>query len=638
MAARDKETGRFINQQTLSLKEIAANIKDENAANKTQQQLLIAGNKINELKLKAEDETTKKLETTLEAVADRLSNPKTTEKQMANALENLDKLVSESNELEASRAQAAAKEAAGSTQSLTQLSDSIKNQNSILKNQLDMNKLGDQLDKLNTGTNRLYDNEEARMQIQEQFNLGQQALLSAIEEGDGQAIDIAMKQLEVVQDAASNEEARRESAKALDAQQSSLNRIGDSLAGLGGKFDSFASGVKGTGGFLAGLTGLALAIFSPETLQKFMNSAIEGVTNVINGIVKIFEGDTEEGLTLLGDNLGTVAAIIGGLALQFGGSIITKLGNLVKTTKTMMTAVKTFQTFMMKEFIPNMKSFFSKMMQRLGITKLLGRITTAAKAYSAFMMKEFIPEKLKFFRDMMGSLKGKFIKIITTVVNAAKAFRVFMLATALPAIGAFFSGMITSLGAALVPMLPIIAIGAGIALLVGALYLGLKKIQESLGFGSIFDVLQLGVAHLKDAFAHVINFVGSIVNFIMGMVEKFGRFLGFEVDLPEIPKMDTDSAARTKNELQLKAELEAEKKKKEAKKPEIMASGEYEDIMGTSAENDALMQEMGFGVGSAPSPEVKQLIQGDTINKPTTVINPTKRNRRGYDLNSAVAW
>lgn len=596
MAARD-ESGKFINQQTKSLKDIAANIKDENTANKTQQQLLIAGNKINELKLKSEDLTTQKLEATLEAVADRLSNPRTTEKQMATALENLDALVSESNELEASRAMAADTAAAGSVQSLVQLSDSIKSQNSILSNQLDMNKLGDQLDRLNTGTNRLYDNEEARMQIQEEFNLGQQALLSAIEEGDGQAIDIAMKQLEAVQDAASNEEARRESAKALEEQQSSLNRIGDSIVGLGGKFDGFASGVKGTGGFLAGLTGLALAIFSPETLQKFMNSAIEGVTNVINGIVSIFKGDTEKGLTLLGDNLGTVAAIIGGLALQFGGSIITKLGNLVKMVKTMMTAVKVFQAFMMTEFIPNLKSFFSGMMKRLGFTKLLGIITAAATAFGTFMT-----------------------------------------ATALPAIGAFFSGMIASISAALIPLLPIIAIGAGIALLVGALYLGLKAIQESLGFGSIFDVLQLGVAHLKDAFAHVVNFIGSIANFIMGMVEKFGKFLGFEIDLPEIPKMDTDSAAKTKNELQLKAELEAEKKKKEAKTPDIVADADYIDIMGTSSENEAMMQEMGFGSETKAAPQLNQLNQGDTINKSTTVIKATRRGRRGYDLNTAVAW
>ena len=75
-----------------------------------------------------------------------------------------------------------------------------------------------------------------------------------------------------------------------------------------------------------------------------------------------------------------------------------------------------------------------------------------------------------------------------------------------------------------------------------------------MGFTSIFDVMQLGIAHLKDAFGNVVNLIGSIVNFILGLVEKFGRFLGFEIDLPEIPKMDTDNAAKKKVELQAKAE------------------------------------------------------------------------------------
>ena len=63
----------------------------------------------------------------------------------------------------------------------------------------------------------------------------------------------------------------------------------------------------------------------------------------------------------------------------------------------------------------------------------------------------------------------------------------------------------------------------------------------------------LGLAHMRDAFAHVVNLVGSIVNFIIGLVEKFGKFLGFEIDLPKIPKMATDNAARKKAELEVKA-------------------------------------------------------------------------------------
>ena len=48
-------------------------------------------------------------------------------------------------------------------------------------------------------------------------------------------------------------------------------------------------------------------------------------------------------------------------------------------------------------------------------------------------------------------------------------------------------------------------------------------------------------------------------------MRKFGRFLGFEIDLPEIPKMSTDNAANKKAELEVKAkEAELEKIRQEA--------------------------------------------------------------------------
>ena len=77
----------------------------------------------------------------------------------------------------------------------------------------------------------------------------------------------------------------------------------------------------------------------------------------------------------------------------------------------------------------------------------------------------------------------------------------------------------------------------------------------------------LGLAHMRDAFAHVVNLVGSIVNFIIGLVEKFGRFLGFNIDLPKIPKMATDNAARKKAELEVKArEAELEETRQQQNK------------------------------------------------------------------------
>jgi hypothetical protein len=567
MALRDEKTGKFIPQETKSIKEIAANIKNENDANKTQQQLLIAGNKINELKLKSEDLGTQKLDYTLQAIMDRLSNPKTTESGMKTALANLDNLVAESNALEASRAQAADLAADKSTQGLQQLTDSIKNQNAIINSQLDMNKLGDQISKLNTGVGRLYDNEEARMQIEESFAEGQSALLRAIEEGDNQAAEIAMKQLAAVGDSAGQEEARREAAAALDAQQSSLNRIGDNLQGLGGKFDSFADGVKGTGGFLAGLTGLALAIFSPETLGKFINDAITGITNVINGIVKLFQGDVEGAFAIFGDNLGTVAAIFAGIALQFGGAIIAKVGALFKGIQTVMTGLKIFQAFMMT--------------------------------------------------------------------------------TAFPAIGAFFSGMITSISAALVPMLPIIAIGAGIALLLGGLYLGFQKLRESLGPGAgILDTLKVAGLYLVDFLSMLVNGITFIPRKLIGLLgPTAAKFLfGDDFDTSAIEKMaeglDTNRGARAAEELRTKNELKAEEERLNPPSvaPEGLSTTDLTTadlIMGTSKENDAMVQEMGFGTPAA-APIVSNVKQGDTSTN-TTIVQSSRRERRGYYLSSAVA-
>jgi len=164
------------------------------------------------------------------------------------------------------------------------------------------------------------------------------------------------------------------------------------------------------------------------------------------------------------------------------------------------------------------------------------------------------------------NLGGKLMKGLKTLLTAAKAFRIFMFATFLPAMVTGFATMVTTMYttmvgflASITPMLivaaPFIAIGAAIVAVFAGMIFLLTKLRDSLGFDSIFDVLMLGVMHLKDAFGHVVNLVGSIVNFILGLVEKFGKFLGFEVDLPKIPKMATDSAERFKEEAREEARV-----------------------------------------------------------------------------------
>ena len=129
--------------------------------------------------------------------------------------------------------------------------------------------------------------------------------------------------------------------------------------------------------------------------------------------------------------------------------------------------------------------------------------------------------------------------------------------------------------AAITPMLaalaPILLPIAAIAAVFGIIYLALEKMREALGFTSIFDVMLLGLAYLKDGFGHIVNLIGTIVNFIMGLVGKFASFLGFDIDIPKIPKMDTDNASRKKAELQEKAATAAEEEAAKKAKQDIDA-------------------------------------------------------------------
>lgn len=128
-----------------------------------------------------------------------------------------------------------------------------------------------------------------------------------------------------------------------------------------------------------------------------------------------------------------------------------------------------------------------------------------------------------------------------------------MLATALPAIAATLTGLMTSLGAILAPLAVPIAIASMIGLAIAAIGVALVQLRNRLGFDSVFDVLMLGVANLKDGFAHLVNFFGALVDKVFGVVEKFGKFLGFEIDLPDVSKMATDNAAKFKDPAQERA-------------------------------------------------------------------------------------
>ena len=133
------------------------------------------------------------------------------------------------------------------------------------------------------------------------------------------------------------------------------------------------------------------------------------------------------------------------------------------------------------------------------------------------------------------------------------AITAFTMTTLVPAL----MTAVAAMSIAIAPFLPII-IGIGLAF-AGVVFL-LHKLKESLGFDSVMDVMMLGVMHLKDAFGHIVNAIGQVVNFIMGIVEKVAKFIGFDVVLPKMDTMSTDNASGFKKEvLQKQEKAKAEK-------------------------------------------------------------------------------
>ena len=171
------------------------------------------------------------------------------------------------------------------------------------------------------------------------------------------------------------------------------------------------------------------------------------------------------------------------------------------------------------------------------------------------------------------ALLPKIISIVSRVVKAVKVFRVFMLGSFIPGMIGMFTGMISAITPILAALAPILIPIALIAAAFGVIYLALLGLSKAFGFTSIFDMLMMGVSYLKDAFAHVVNAVGSIVNFILGMVEGIAGIFGFEIDLPTIPKMATDNAEKKKAELKAKEVAAEEEKLKEQQAEDSVIPG-----------------------------------------------------------------
>jgi len=150
-------------------------------------------------------------------------------------------------------------------------------------------------------------------------------------------------------------------------------------------------------------------------------------------------------------------------------------------------------------------------------------------------------------KGLMSMVTGVLSKLGTAVkfLRAGYlAITVFTMGTLVPAL----MTAVASMSFALAPFLPII-IGVGLA--IAGIALLLNKVKNALGFDSVFDVMLLGVEHMKDGLAVVGNFFIKIAQKLAGLggglLEKLGiKVPDFVKNLENAELMDTNGAEKFK--------------------------------------------------------------------------------------------
>ena len=235
------------------------------------------------------------------------------------------------------------------TRSLRDLSDDLKSQTERLDNTKDLEKSLSNLQGFFGASQN-----ETSQQLQAAFEQATADLAAAEAAGDDQARELALQQLQAIQEGAESEEKRREAQKALDEQNDALLQTANGVEGLGNKFDDFASTAAGGVGFLAALGGLALLFLDPEEFSALISEVIGNITEIFQGIYAVFTGDIEGGLGLISENLGTFAALLGGLVLFLGGPLLKGMSMVLKIARVV-------RGFVLMQWVPGMIAAMSGM-------------------------------------------------------------------------------------------------------------------------------------------------------------------------------------------------------------------------------------------------------------------------------------
>lgn len=424
---------------------------------------------------------------------------------------------------------------------------------------LGTNDLGKRIDALSLGARTSEDKERAET-LKKAFTDAQSNLQKAMASGDEEQIKLARKQIQNLEQTVKTDEEFREERDKADKSQSTLLRISEGIKGFNDKLSDMAKG----GGFVAGLAGIVLAVFSPETLSNIVMKVVDWFSTLVDSLEAIVNGDFEEFKNIFNDNLALFSGLFGLALFYFGPA-------------------------------------------------LFGGI----------------------FR----------------VLKALKTFRAFMLVTALPSLYAFFTGMIASIGAALVPMLPIIAIGAAIALLIGGLLYGFNKLKESLGPGAtIMDTLKVAALYFVDFLAMLVNGITFIPRKIIGFLGKRAAkwLFGDDVDTSMFDKISeglrTDRGKTAAAEIRAKNEAaEAERlaqEQLEKERQSKIGTGEGFDMSQLTTENADILADLQAQGFEMPPMALQTTNQSNVSNSQSTTIVTERPSRATifHDLNSSAVF
>ena len=188
-------------------------------------------------------------------------------------------------------------------------------------------------------------------------------------------------------DATQDREKEREAQKTAELQAMGLTKIGEAIGGLGEKLGNFGQSAVKTGGLLAGLMGLVIGVVDPELLSQIIQDFVTGFLEIVEGLVAFVTGDFETAKQKIGDNILLFGGLVLGLALYFGGPLITAFGGIFTKLAKVVQAIKVFRTFMLGLFTPTMLSTLGSMLAGLGavLVPLLPIVAVIAVIAGAFM-------------------------------------------------------------------------------------------------------------------------------------------------------------------------------------------------------------------------------------------------------------